>query len=106
MSTTSADICSAADALQGLVGFNHKQQRHIVRFSEDSFGLDVDEASIQPCAEFVWVEQQDRVMSLSRERLSLLIEQHIDDRLNIAAPLHLYLQRSDLPEILAMRFQR
>ncbi len=106
MSTTSADICSAADALHGLVGFNHKQQRHIVRFSEDSFGLDVDEASIQPCAEFVWVPLREKLMSLSRERLALLVEQHIDDRLNIGAPLHLYLQRGDLPEILAERLPR
>ena len=41
MAITSAGICAAADQLQGFVGFNLKTGRHIVRFSEDSFGLDV-----------------------------------------------------------------
>ena len=36
-------ICAAADQLQGFVGFNLKTGQHIVRFSEDSFGLDVAE---------------------------------------------------------------
>ena len=36
MSTTSSTICAAADALQGLVGYNAKSGHHIVRFSEDS----------------------------------------------------------------------
>jgi hypothetical protein len=48
MSITSASICAAADLLQGLVGFNAKTGRYIVRFSEDSFGLDVLEQSITP----------------------------------------------------------
>ncbi|MDG9926955.1 MULTISPECIES: DUF2025 family protein [unclassified Pseudomonas] len=103
MSTTSSAICAAADALQGLVGFNAKSGAHIVRFSEDSFGLDVPEDTIQPCAEFVWQPLKGELMTLSRERLGLLLEQRIDDRLNISEPLRVYLRRSDLPEIIAER---
>lgn len=36
-----ARICAAAERLYGFVGFNAKTGRHIVRFSEDSCGLDV-----------------------------------------------------------------
>ncbi|WP_252271247.1 DUF2025 family protein [Pseudomonas subflava] len=103
MSITSSTICSAAEALQGLVGFNAKTGLHIVRFSEDSFGLDVTEDSIQPCAEFVWQPLKGALMTLSRERLGMLLEQRIDERLNISEPLRLYLRRSDLPEIIAER---
>jgi hypothetical protein len=103
MSITSSSICAAADALQGLVGYNSKHDRHIVRFSEDSFGLDVTEDSIQPCAEFVWLPLKGALMTLSRARLGLLLEQNIDDRLNISEPLRVYLHRSDLPEIIAER---
>jgi hypothetical protein len=103
MSTTSSTICAAADALQGLVGYNAKSGRHIVRFSEDSFGLDVTEDSILPCAEFVWQPLKGALMTLSRERLGLLLEQRIDERLNISEPLLVYLRRSDLPEIIAER---
>ena len=103
MSITSSTICCAADALQGLVGYHSKQQQHIVRFSEDSFGLDVDEDSIQPCSEFVWQPLQGDLMTLSRVRLGLLLEQRVDERLNISEPLRVYLQRSDLPEIIAER---
>lgn len=103
MSITSSTICSAADALQGLVGYNTKHQQHIVRFSEDSFGLDVAEDSIEPCSEFVWQPLKGSLMTLSRARLGLLFEQRIDDRLNISEPLRVYLHRSDLPEIIAER---
>ena len=40
MSITSASICEAADQLQGFVGFNARTGQHIVRFSEDSEGVD------------------------------------------------------------------
>lgn len=103
MSITSSTICSAADALQGLVGYNAKRQQHIVRFSEDAFGLDVDEASIQPCCEFVWQPLKGALMTLSRARLGLLLELRIDERLNLSEPLRVYLHRSDLPEIIAER---
>ncbi|WP_373387778.1 DUF2025 family protein [Pseudomonas alcaligenes] len=103
MSITSSSICAAADALQGLVGYNTRNQQHIVRFSEDSFGLDVAEDSIQPCAEFVWQPLEGTLMTLSRARLGLLLEQRIDERLNISEPLRVYLRRSDLPEIIAER---
>jgi hypothetical protein len=103
MSITSSTICAAAEALQGLVGYNAKNEQHIVRFSEDSFGLDVTEESIQPCAEFVWQPLKGALMTLSRERLGLLLEQRIDERLNISEPLLVYLRRSDLPEIIAER---
>src|SRR5690606_13490435 len=103
MSITSSANCAAADAVQGLVGFNTKSGQYIVRFSEDSFGLDVTEDSIQPCAEFVWQPLEGPLMRLSRDRLRLLLEQHIDERLNISEPLRVYLARSDLPEIIAER---
>lgn len=42
-------------------------------------------------------------MALCRERLSLLLDQHVDARLNIGEPLRAYLRRGDLPEIVAQR---
>ena len=45
-------------------------------------------------------------MALCRERLALLLEQHVDDRLNIGEPLRTYLRRRDLPEIVAERSLR
>jgi hypothetical protein len=103
MSITSASICAAADQLQGFVGFNAKTGRYIVRFSEDSFGLDVLEQSITPTCEFVWRAFDGELMNLDRARLKLLLEQNIDDRLNISEPLRVYLRRTDLPEISAER---
>ncbi|WP_010490323.1 DUF2025 family protein [Pseudomonas sp. S9] len=103
MSITSADICSAADQLQGLVGFNQKTDQYIVRFSEDSFGLDILHESIQPTSEFVWSPHCDNHMRLDRTRIQLLLDQHIDERLNITAPIQLYMQRNDLPEIVSER---
>lgn len=106
MSITSATICAAADQLQGLVGYNAKTGQYIVRFSEDSFGKDVPDDRIVPACEFVWQPLLGNLMTLSRERLQLLIEQNIDDRLQISEPLRLYLRRQDLPEIQAERYQR
>ncbi|BDM24438.1 DUF2025 family protein [Pseudomonas sp. NPDC089428] len=106
MAITSQDICSAADQLNGFVGFHGKRGVHIVRFSEDAFGMDVADDSITPCSEFVWRPQQGSRMSLCRERLALLLEQHVDDRLNIGEPLRIYLRRRDLPEIVAERSLR
>ncbi|CAD5109801.1 DUF2025 family protein [Zestomonas carbonaria] len=103
MSITSTDICQAADALQGFVGFNRKTGRYIVRFSEDSFGMDVAEDSIVPASEFVWREQSTGVMALAREHLRVLLELNINDRLNVGEPLLVYMRREDLPEILARR---
>lgn len=103
MSITSTRICAAADALQGFVGFNHKTGQYIVRFSEDSFGLDVAAGSIIPTCEFVWTPVTGEVMRLCRDRLQLLVEQNIDERLHIDEPLHIYLRRTDLPSIKAMR---
>ena len=106
MAITSQDICSAADRLQGFVGFHGKRGEHIVRFSEDAFGMDVADDSITPCSEFVWRPVQGARMALCRQRLTLLVKQHVDDRLNIEAPLRIYLQRTDLPEIVAERSLR
>lgn len=104
MAITSAGICAAADQLQGFVGFNRKSGRHIVRFSEDSFGLDVAEDSIIPTSEFVWhAADNSALMTLKRERLRLLVELRIDERLAISEPLRVYLRRDDLPEISAVR---
>jgi hypothetical protein len=40
---------------------------------------------------------------LSRERIQLLLDQNIDDRINLCEPLRVYMARSDLPEIVAVR---
>ncbi|MEX6504640.1 DUF2025 family protein [Pseudomonas zhanjiangensis] len=103
MSTTSASICDAADRLQGFVGLNAKTGQHLIRFSEDSFGLDVPAPSIIPTCEFVWQALGGEQMILKRERIQLLLDQHIDDRLNIGEPLRIYMRRQDLPEITAER---
>lgn len=104
MSTiTSAAICAAADELKGFVGFNSKTGQHLVRFSEDAFGLDVVKSSITPTAEFVWVQVDGDLMTLSRECLQLLFDQNIDDRLNLTPALHVYMGRRDLAEIRAER---
>ena len=42
-------------------------------------------------------------MSLKREQIQLLQDQNIDDRINISEPLRVYMRRSDLPEIQAVR---
>lgn len=106
MTIKSADICAAVDQLKGLVGFNGKTQQYLVRFSEDSFGLDVSEASITPACEFVWCPLDGGLMSLKRERLQILLDQHVNDRLQISEPLLVYMRRQDLPEIVAQRCQR
>lgn len=106
MSITSASICEAADQLQGFVGFNTRTDHYIVRFSEDSFGLDVPEGSITPSCEFVWCTGPDQLMTLKRERIQLLLDLRIDERLNIGESLRVYMHRQDLPEITAERLLR
>lgn len=103
MALTSADICAAAERLKGFVGFNRKAGKYLVRFSEDSFGLDVVEDSISPACEFVWAAKSDTFMSLSRECLQILVAQNINDRLGLGEELLTYLRRTDLPEIRAER---
>ena len=103
MRITSQLICQAADLLSGFVGFNRKTGQHIVRFSEDSFGMDVADDNITPACEFVWQPAARETMTLKRELIQLLLEQNIDDRLNITEPLRVYMQRQDLPEITAVR---
>lgn len=103
MHITSQDICAAADQLKGFVGFNHKLGRHIVRFSEDAFGMDVADNSITPSNEFVWQAGSGEVMTLRRELIEVLLAQNVDDRLNVSEPLRVYVRRSDLPEIAAQR---
>jgi hypothetical protein len=82
MSITSADICQAADCLQGFV----------VRFSEDSFGMDVADTSITPASEFVWQTVDNELMTLKRELIQLLLDQNINDRLAVTEPLLAYAQ--------------
>lgn len=103
MHITSQDICAAADQLKGFVGFHRKLGKHIVRFSEDSFGMDVADDSITPSSEFVWQAADGEVMRLSRDMIDVLLEQNVDDRLNISEPLRVYQRRRDLPEIVAQR---
>ncbi|MFI8739981.1 DUF2025 family protein [Stutzerimonas zhaodongensis] len=106
MSITSADICQAADCLQGFVGFNGKSGKHIVRFSEDSFGMDVADTSITPASEFVWQTVDNELMILKRELIQLLLDQNINDRLAVTEPLLAYMRRRDLPEIQAQRVRQ
>ncbi|AOA06347.1 MULTISPECIES: DUF2025 family protein [Pseudomonas] len=103
MRITSQLICQAADLLNGFVGFNRKTGQHIVRFSEDSFGMDVADDNITPTSEFVWQANGAETMTLKRELIQLLLDQNIDDRLNITEPLRVYMQRQDVPEISAVR---
>ncbi|MGP0013492.1 MULTISPECIES: DUF2025 family protein [Pseudomonas] len=103
MPITSELICQAADQLKGFVGFNRKTGQYIVRFSEDAFGMDVADDAIFPACEFVWVTSVEQAMSLSRERIELLLAQNIDDRINITEPLRVYQRRVDIPEIIALR---
>ena len=103
MRITSQLICQAADLLNGFVGFNRKTGQHIVRFSEDSFGMDVADDNITPTSEFVWQVNGAETMTLKRELIQLLMDQNIDDRLNITEPLRVYMQRQDVPEISAER---
>ena len=106
MSITSVDICRAADCLQGFVGFNSKTGQHIVRFSEDSFGMDVADSSITPASEFVRQTIDNPLMTLKRELIQLLLDQNINDRLAITEPLLAYMRRNDLPEIQAQRVRQ
>jgi hypothetical protein len=103
MRITSTLICQAADQLKGFVGLNRKTGRYIVRFSEDAFGMDVADDGIIPTSEFAWAPAADGTMALKRERIQLLLDQNIDDRINLTEPLRVYMARSDLPEIAAVR---
>jgi hypothetical protein len=103
MRITSQLICQAADQLNGFVGLNRKTGHYIVRFSEDSFGMDVADDGIIPTSEFVWAPGPEQAMILKRELIQLLLDQNIDDRINITEPLRVYMQRREVPEILAVR---
>ncbi|SEC28765.1 Protein of unknown function [Pseudomonas mohnii] len=103
MRITSQLICQAADQLKGFVGLNRKTGRYIVRFSEDAFGMDVADDGIIPASEFVWAPGHEQTMTLKRELIQLLLDQNIDDRINITEPLRVYMQRQEVPEILAVR---
>lgn len=103
MRITSQHICQAADQLKGFVGLNRKTGVYLVRFSEDAFGMDVADDSILPSSEFVWAPGPVQVMILKRERIQLLLDQNVDDRLNITEPLRLYMDRREVPEISAVR---
>ncbi|MGY3175039.1 hypothetical protein ACVWYU_004459 [Pseudomonas sp. TE12234] len=103
MRITSQLICQAADQLKGFVGLNRKTGRYIVRFSEDAFGMDVADDGIIPACEFVWAPGAEQTMTLKRESIQLLLDQNIDDRINITEPLRVYMQRREVPEILAVR---
>jgi len=103
MRITSELICQAADQLKGFVGFNRKTGQHIVRFSEDSFGMDVADDAIIPTSEFVWQPADGQTMTLERELIQLLLDQNIDDRINITEPLRVYMRREDVPQISALR---
>ena len=103
MRITSQLICQAADQLNGFVGLNRKTGHYLVRFSEDSFGMDVADDGIIPVSEFVWVAGPGQVMTLKRELIQLLLDQNIDDRINITEPLRVYMNRREVPEISAVR---
>ena len=103
MRITSELICQAADQLHGFVGLNRKTGQYIVRFSEDAFGMDVADDGIIPTSEFVWLPAPEHAMTLSRERIQLLLDQNIDDRINITEPLRAYMRRVEIPQISALR---
>ncbi|VEF12438.1 Protein of uncharacterised function (DUF2025) [Pseudomonas fluorescens] len=103
MRITSQLICQAADELKGFVGLNRKTGQYIVRFSEDSFGMDVADDGIIPASEFVWAPASETTMTLTRELIQLLLDQHIDDRINITEPLRVYMSKVEVPEIVAVR---
>ncbi|AMB87786.1 hypothetical protein AWM79_21885 [Pseudomonas agarici] len=103
MRITSELICQAADQLQGFVGLNRKTGRYLVRFSEDSFGMDVADDAIIPACEFVWLPTGQEAMYLSRERVQFLLDQNIDERIQITEPLRVYMRRVEIPEIAAHR---
>ncbi|MGN4048595.1 DUF2025 family protein [Pseudomonas sp. SM4] len=103
MRITSQLICQAADDLKGFVGLNRKTNQYIVRFSEDSFGMDVADHGIMPTREFVWAQASEQTMTLKRERIQLLLDQNIDERINITEPLRVYMQKVEVPEIVAQR---
>ncbi|QXH71811.1 DUF2025 family protein [Pseudomonas atacamensis] len=103
MRITSQLICQAADDLKGFIGLNRKTGQYIVRFSEDSFGMDVADDGIIPASEFVWAPRSDTTMTLKRELIQLLLDQHIDERINITEPLRVYMSKVEVPEIVAVR---
>lgn len=103
MRITSQLICQAADNLKGFVGLNRKTGQYLVRFSEDSFGMDVADDGIIPTSEFVWAPLSDTTMTLKRELIQLLLDQHIDERINISEPLRVYMSKVEVPEIIAVR---
>ncbi|NUT78253.1 DUF2025 family protein [Pseudomonas sp. C1C7] len=103
MRITSQLICQAADQLQGFVGLNRKTGHYIVRFSEDSFGMDVADDGIIAASEFVWGAGPDSTMTLKRALIQLLLDQNIDERINITEPLRVYMNRREVPEISAVR---
>ncbi|WP_332766659.1 DUF2025 family protein [Pseudomonas koreensis] len=103
MRITSQLICQAADDLKGFVGLNRKTGQYIVRFSEDSFGMDVADDGIIPAREFVWAPATEQTMTLKRELIQLLRDQHIDERINITEPLRVYMSKVEVPEIVAVR---
>ncbi|SDT42882.1 DUF2025 family protein [Pseudomonas granadensis] len=103
MRITSQLICQAADDLKGFVGLNRKTGQYIVRFSEDAFGMDVADDGIIPVSEFVWAPATEQTMTLKRELIQLLLDQHIDDRINITEPLRVYMSKVEVPEIVAVR---
>ena len=103
MRITSQLICQAADQLKGFVGLNRKSGHYIVRFSEDSFGMDVADDGIIATSEFVWAAGPGATMTLKRELLQLLLDQNMDDRLSITEPLRVYMTRREVPEISAVR---
>ncbi len=100
MRITSELICQAADQLKGFVGLNRKTGQYIVRFSEDSF---VADDGIIPASEFVWLPAEQETMCLARERIQLLLDQNIDERINITEPLRVYMRRAEIPQIAALR---
>lgn len=103
MRITSELICQAADQLHGFVGLNRKSGHYIVRFSEDSFGMDVADDGIIPTSEFVWQPLDEQTMTLSRKHIQLLLDQNIDERINISEPLRAYMRRVEIPQISAVR---
>jgi len=80
-----------------------KHNRVSWRYNPARCGRGVAEEATPPPAEFVWQPVDEQAMTLSRERIQLLLDQNIDDRINITEPLRVYMRRVEIPQISAVR---
>ncbi|MGA4815672.1 DUF2025 family protein [Pseudomonas aeruginosa] len=100
-SITSTDICQAADALKGFVGFNRKTGPLHRAFQRRLLHGRSRRAASRPPASSSAVRVRDDVGAWAASSCRSCWEQNINERLNIGEPLLVHLRRQDLPEITA-----